>query len=244
MSIEASERENINRWSLSKEGGFFESYVVHWVDPAQEIAAVFRYNLLSSKKRDPEATVWGHFFNRKEPQQNLALKETHPLTSCQVEHELFYFSIGPSAIFQAGARGDLKNSTMSWELKFLPPILSFRHLPSPFYRLKVPAIKWLAPQLAAELSGELKIREKNFSFSSAVVSQVHLWGNGLDESWVRGHCHHFKEDPEALFEGISIPVTVKGRTMNVPLLHIVYRGHSYLVRDPVAWIKSKSSTSA
>ncbi|MBI2082081.1 MAG: hypothetical protein HYT76_00795 [Deltaproteobacteria bacterium] len=240
MSIDAGERENISRWNLSKDC-FFESYVVHWADPGQEMAASLRYILLSPQGRDPEATVWGHFFDRRDPKQNLFLKETFPLTNMQVEHEIFYFSAGASAIFQSGARGELKNKTMSWELKFLPPTRSFRYLPAPFYHLNIPAMKWIAPQLSFQLNGELKVRDKVFSFPSVIASQVHLWGKGIDDSWTWGHCRHFREDKEAFFEGLCLPVTWKRRTMIVPLLYFFYHGNEYLVRDPVAWLKSKSS---
>ncbi len=66
MSLTQAEQDNLPRW---KPNNFFESYYLKWNDPQQQVAAWLRYTLFAPLNREPEATLWGIFFDAKDPKK-------------------------------------------------------------------------------------------------------------------------------------------------------------------------------
>lgn len=239
--LSSQEKDNLTRWNGSRKG-FYEVYYLKWNDPTRGIAAWLRYTLLSPRTRPPEASLWGIFFDAKDPKNNLAIKRTFPAAEARIEREIFYFGIGPSAVFDRGARGTLSDekNRLAWEFKFGEG-LTLRHFPSPLYATPFPKTKFLAPYLSTRLTGEFTVNDRTFSLENVPAHQAHLWGTQHAASWIWGNCNAFAEDPDFCFEGLSVKVPVGARTAPpMTLLFFYWDGKFYSFNSPFRWFSNKS----
>ncbi len=245
MSLSLQEKDNLTRWD-SAQKGFYEVYYLKFNDLAQGNAAWLRYTLLAPRresKREPEVSVWGIFFDAKDPAQNAALKQTYSIRDARIEKEIFYFAAGPSAIFESGARGEIDNgrTKMSWELKFEGEGLALRHLPLPLYVGPFPKTKILAPYLSTRLSGEFSVNGRRFVLERVPAHQAHLWGTEQSESWIWGNCNTFIEDSDACFEGLSARVRIGEKfAPEMTLLFLYWKGKFYRFDSPTKWFSNRS----
>lgn len=246
MTLSHSEKDNLTRWKEGKRG-FHEVYYLKWNDPKEEVATWIRYTLLAPLNRNPELSVWAIFFDSRNPNNNRAIKKTYSVRESRIERDFFYFSAGPSAIFQRGARGELKDekSRFSWEIKFKEEnSISLKHFPLPLYWGEFPKTKFLAPHLATTLSGEFQIDDRQFKLSQVPAHQAHLWGTEQANSWVWGNCNSFSEDPNFCFEGLSAQVKVGKRlTPPMTLLFFYWEGKMYRFNSPRQWFSNQSQNS-
>ena len=242
MPLTPREQDNLTRWDESKKG-FYEVWYLKWNDPAQGIAAWLRYTLLAPLSRDPEVSVWGIFFDSKDPKKNVAIKKTYPLGDARIEREIFYFAAGPSAIFDSGARGELAEGQdkISWELKFENNALSLRPFPSLLYLGNLPKTKLVAPYLSTKISGEFVVNDRSFSLQAVPAHQAHLWGTEMADSWVWGNCNAFEEDPDFCFEGLSANIKV-GNRLSPPmtLLFFYWEAKLHRFNSPLNWVTNRS----
>lgn len=242
MALSPREKDNITRWSESQKG-FYEVYYLKWNDLAAGVAVWLRYTLLAPLNRPPEVSTWGIFFDTKNPEKNLGLKSTFPLSEARIEHDFFYFAAGSSAIFDDGARGEIVQGAnrMSWEFKFEEPCLSLRHYPFPLYFGGFPKTKFLAPYVSCRVSGEFNLNNRRFALDHLPAHQGHLWGTEMAHSWVWGNCNTFEEDPDFCFEGLSASVRMAGRTTPpMTLLFFEWEGKTYRLNSPARWLTNRS----
>lgn len=242
MSLSERERDNLTRWNPSQKG-FYEVWYLKWNDPAQGIAAWLRYTLLAPLSRDPEVSVWGIFFDSKDPKKNVAIKKTYPIGEARIEREIFYFAAGPSAIFDSGARGELVEgqNRLSWELKFQDEGLSLRHFPSLLYLGGLPKTKLVAPYLSTRISGDFVVNDRSFSLQAVPAHQAHLWGTQMADSWVWGNCNAFEEDPNFCFEGLTASARLGDRiSPPLTLLFFYWEGRLYRFNAPWSWATNQS----
>lgn len=206
MPLSPQEKDNLTRWD-GRSAPYFEAYDLSWTDPSSGIAGSFRYELEVLTGAEPVFTVTADFFDFSHPEKSTACSQRFSLGDARIEREIFYFSAGPSAIFESGARGDLpgEGGRVSWELKFQEEGLSLRHLPSPFYFGNFPKTKILAPHLSFPLSGEFSVNDRKILIENVPARQAHLWGSRRPTSWVLAHCNAFEEDRGFCFEGLSTP---------------------------------------
>ena len=257
------EQDNLTRWNESlkvdDKKGFFEIYYLKFNDLQKNIAGWLRYTLLISLDRPPEASVWAIFFDALNPKNNCAVKKTYPLSETQIEKEIFYFGVGPSAIFSQGARGDVKDGDFhfKWELKFSvaeEDRVALRHYPFPFYHTGFPKTKFLAPYLKTHISGEFSINNQTYFLDQIPAHQAHLWGREMIHSWVWGNCNTFIEDPHFCFEGLSSQLKIGSPGENgtqekeilsppLTLLYFYWEGKMYSFNSPVRWLKNTSRKS-
>lgn len=241
MALSPHEKDNLVRWDGFKKP-FYEVYYLKWNDLTQGIAGWMRYTLLAAIHRKPEASVWGIFFNAKDPRNNIGIKQTFSLGETRIEKDIFYFSAGSSAIFDGGARGDIcqNDHVMAWETKFQDG-LSLKHFPWPLYRGGFPKTKLLAPSLSTTLSGEFIVNSQKFTLSHVPAHQAHLWGTEQAASWVWGNCNTFREDPGFCFEGLSARIRM-GEKLSPPmtLLFFYWDQHLHAFNAPHHWITNQS----
>lgn len=244
MPLSPQERDNLPRWN-EKKRGFYEVYYLKWNDLAQGVAVWLRYTLLSplDKNREPEASVWAIFFDAKNPRNNRALKKNYSIREARIEKEIFYFSAGPSAIYENGARGDLTDprTHMAWEIKFQGEGLSLRHFPPPLYWGGFPKTKFLAPYLSTRISGEFVVDDRRFRLDQVPAHQAHLWGTEMAPHWIWGNCNTFTEDPEFCFEGLSARIGVAGKlSPPMTLLFFWWRNKLYRFNSPAQWFTNRT----
>ena len=241
MPLSPQEEDNVTLWKPGK-NPFYEVYYLKWNDPRQGVAAWLRYTLLARPGQEAEASIWGVFFDAKDPKATVGLKKTYSLRETRIEREIFYFSAGPSAIYDGGARGEISNekNKISWELKFEPG-LSLRPYPSLLYLTGFPKTKYVAPFVSTRLSGEFEINGQKFLLDRVPAHQGHLWGTEHATSWVWGNCNTFEEDTEFYFDGLSARMTL-GEKLSPPmtLLFFYWEGQLYSFNSPLAWRRNKS----
>ncbi len=241
MPLSPQEKDNISRWQLGRKP-FYEVYYLKFNDATQGIAGWLRYTLLSPLARDPEVSIWGIFFDAKHPENHSAIKKTYSLRESRIEKDFFYFSGGPSAIFDRGARGELieGQKKISWEVK-LEGGLALRHYPAPLYFGGFPKTKFLAPFVATKISGDFEVNGKKFILKSVPAQQAHLWGTEQAAQWVWGSCTAFDQDPNFVFEGFSAQTMISGKTMPaLTCLFFYWEGEWYRFNSPIAWAKNRS----
>ena len=165
-----------------------------------------------------------------------------PLQEARIEREIFYFSVGPTALFQSGSHGKIEadGHRMEWDLRLEGPSRSLRHLPAPFYLLPYPPTKLLAPRLSCRVSGTVSIDNRQQNLVSVPAHQAHFWGSAHPPFWAWGHCNSFREDPGAVFEGLSSVLSLAGKVQPVTLLHLTFGGKDYSFLAPWHWLRNKS----
>ncbi len=242
MPLSPQEKDNLIRWDGFQKP-FYEVYYFKWNDLSQGIAGWMRYTLLASIHRKPEASIWGIFFDARDPKNNIGIKQTFPLAETRIEKDIFYFSAGSSAIFDGGARGDIcqDHNVMAWEIKLGEEALSLRHFPWPLYLGGFPKTKLLAPSLSTTISGEFIANNQKFTLSHVPAHQAHLWGAEQAASWVWGNCNTFKEDSNFCFEGLSARVTMAEKlSPPMTLLFFYWNQKMYAFNSPHQWLMNKS----
>ena len=242
MSLSSQEHDNLTRWKEGRKG-FYEVYYLKWNDLANQRAVWLRYTLLAPINRPPEVSAWAIVFDAKNPAANFGLKKTYPISEARIEREFFYFSAGPSAIFDAGCRGELSDArnALSWEIKFEDPSQALRHYPAPLYWGSFPKTKFLAPYVTMRVSGEFIHNGQPSNLDKLPAHQAHIWGTEMGHSWYWGNCNTFEEDPNFWFEGFSARMNFGEKQtppFNVFAFH--WEDNLYRLGNPLHWIRNKS----
>lgn len=235
-----AEQDNLTRWRGQKP--FYEVYYLKFNNLAEQTALWLRYTLLAPPKRAMEASLWGIYFDAKNPHNNFFVKETFPDTQTKIEREFFYFSIGDSALFQDGARGHMKQSshTLEWDLHFTPGV-SLKHYPALMYILPLPKTRFLAPHLSMKISGSLVIDGRRTLLPDVPGHQAHLWGTEQGHRWAWANCNTFQEDPDAVFEALTAQVKIGPRlSPPISLLFFWVDGQRYAFQYPHHWFRNIS----
>ncbi|MCS7287409.1 MAG: tocopherol cyclase family protein [Anaerolineae bacterium] len=206
----ASEKDNRLRWDGSTPG-FYEVYYIKANEPAQGIALWLRYTLLAPIQGRPVAEVWGFFFDRNNPEKNLALKATYPWSEARAEPSPFRFAIGPSTLTHASAQGEIvkEGQRLRWDLHWDPNPTTVYLLPFQWmYKGPFPRTKVLSPNFNIRLNGVLEVNEQRYLLEKAPGQQAHLWGARHAERWIWGHCNVFAGDAPLVWEGLSAQVAL------------------------------------
>lgn len=243
MGLSQAEKDNVTRWDGARKG-FYEVYYLKWNDTEAGTAGWIRYTLDAPQKGPPLPSLWAIFFDAKDPTRNVALKHTVPLSDLRIERDLFYFGLGPSAIYQMGARGEIADDShrISWELKFDDEGISLRHFPSLLYYGGFPRTKFLAPHLSTRISGEFNVDGRPLTLKGVPAHQAHLWGKEMAHSWAWSNCNTFREDPSFCFEGLTAQVQTGGRlSPPLTLLFFLWEGKLYRFNSPRQWFRNKST---
>ena len=238
--LSSEEKNNLSQWIGQKP--FYEVYYLKFNNLKDETALWLRYTLLVPKKREPEASLWGIFFDAKNPANNFFIKETVSAKQFKIERDFFYFSIGESSLFQDGAVGQMKQSshTLQWDLHFSHET-SLNHYPSPLYLLPYPKTKFLAPHLSMRVSGSVLIDGKRMLLDNVPGHQAHLWGTGQATRWAWANCNTFVEDPTAVFEGLTTQVKIGPRlSPPLPLFFFQIGGKHYAFNHSYHWKRNIS----
>ncbi|MFN3928041.1 MAG: tocopherol cyclase family protein [Thermoflexus sp.] len=239
-----SEQDNRLRWD-GRTPGFYEVYYLKANDPARGIALWLRYTLLAPQRGDPVAELWGFFFDRNHPDQNLALKATYPWSEARVEPTPFRFAIGPAVLTHTGAQGEIVQNgrRLRWDLRWAPNpatvyLLPFRWM----YRGPFPRTKVLSPNFDIRLHGVLEADDQRYPLVGAPGQQAHLWGTRYAERWIWGHCNAFTEGTEVAWEGLSAQVALGPLRLPMLTLFVLRMGNQWIFLNGLgALVRNRSS---
>lgn len=210
---------------------FFETYTLVLNHPQKNWSLWVKYliNNPDASSKNGRASVCAGFLD--ENGQKLSLKEDYELIKHDIVHANQFISIRDSSLSLADAMGCVqqKQNCIKWELGFEDPVISNRPYPNSwFYRLAIPRTKFVTPRLKSHVSGQIYVNNQKKELSHLKVHQNHHFGEGLTQNWAKVHCIHFKDNPEAYFEALTIVPSVKNRHLRP--LHFVrlnFQGESY-----------------
>lgn len=240
-----AEAANLTRFD-GERAGFYEVYFVEVQDPDNHSGLWVRYTLCSPTKgvEHAVAELWGMYFDRRDPSKNMALKKTVPLSSTSIGRHEFRFQIEDAEINQTGCRGKLVggDKTLEWDLKWGDDHV-MHHLPfEAMYTAPIPKTKVNSPHYDLRASGHYGAHGDRWEIDGASGQQSHLWGTQHARRWIWSHCNTFKEDPTAIFEGLTAHIKV-GPVPVPPLtfFSLRYKGRDYVFNSPKQLLRHNES---
>ena len=226
--------DNETDWD-GKKRGHYEVYYLKWNHLKTQTAVWLRYTLHVpiAGCGEPTASLWGIFFDAKDLTQNQALKSTFPIHAWKATRNPFSFHVGTAVLTDGSAKGRIENKErfFEWDLKWDPSPETICYLPYPWlYKAPLPKTKVLTPNIDVRFRGTFRTQRETFVCEGEPGEQTHIWGIKHAERWVWGHCNIFKEDPHAVFWGLSAQIPI-GPWVTPPLsvFYFRYRGGEYLV---------------
>jgi len=245
VDVLASKQANLTRWD-GRQRGFYEVYYLKVNDPTSGTALWVRYTLLAPRRAQdrPVAELWAIFFDRHNPQRNLALKRTYAVARATIGPAPWFLRIGEAVLEHGRAVGGLADDrdVITWSLAWEPSAQPFYHFPRPaLYRGGFPKTKVLAPNLAVPMRGSYSAHGVTYHLDDAPGHQAHLWGVRQGLRWTWGNCNSFLEDPSAAFEGLSAQVQLG--PLPSPLMTVCafrYQGQWYVYNDLSRWLINRS----
>lgn len=229
--------ERANRVRFRGQRGFYEVYFVEVQDRALETGLWLRYTLRSPTRasEDPIAEVWAMHFHRREPEKKLALKATVPFDLARIERERLLFSIAGCELTHAGCRGALERDgrRLSWDLAWEEGS-TLLHFPyASMYRGPFPRTKLVSPNFDFRARGRYSVDSETRELDDVPGQQSHIWGTKHAHRWIWAHANTFREEPHAVFEGLTAqikvgPVVIPALTM----FALRYKGRDYVFNAP------------
>jgi hypothetical protein len=178
-----------------------EAYYFLWNDPVEQLSMVVRYVLSGHAN---QAQIWAWFRDRKNPTCDVAIIQQYPLDIVTVSKDRLHMEIGPSGIQEKTFWGEVSSNAnkVKWYFDIDPKnIIGINRVPCmeqyDFYP------KFASPYCKHTLSGTVTVNGHEYNVSQVHGSDGHYWNTHNLRSWNWGNCVNFKEDTNALFEGIS-----------------------------------------
>ncbi|MBI4208143.1 MAG: hypothetical protein HY538_00350 [Deltaproteobacteria bacterium] len=231
-SLDSSTNETV--WDR-KRRGHYEVYYLKWNHLKTRTAVWLRYTLHVpvAGGGEPTVSLWGIFFDAKDPSKNQALKSTSVIQDWISKKNPFSFWIDTAVLTDRSAKGRIEENGkfFEWDLQWDPNPDTICYLPYAWlYKAPLPKTKVLTPNIDIRFHGTFRTQDQTFVCEGEPGEQTHIWGVKHAQRWVWGHCNTFKEDPSAVFWGLSAQIPI-GSWITPPLsvFYFRYRGGEYLV---------------
>lgn len=197
-------KHNIFNFDKTKDNDYEAQYLL-WNDSKQGISMMFRYALLKKPtSAESGISVWGTFWDKNNPQNNVGIIESWPLSYLSIEQNKMGLTVADSGVNQNEAWGTVSNEQqkLSWHfdidksnafaldrLRDVRDLNFFPNFASDYCRHKI--------------SGWIKVNDDRYEIEDINSSDGHY--NNIQNlmTWSWGNCVNFKEDPDFIFEGIS-----------------------------------------
>lgn len=243
-SITDAEAANITRWK--GEPGRYEVYYIKFNHVESSTAYWIRYTLLVPLSGSAVAELWAIFFDSKDPSNNRAVKNTFPISETEIKRDRFLFRVSDAGISQTGAHGGIKGKegAIRWDLRFEPVLQAFYHLPYKImYNTAVPKTKAVSPNFSIRIYGKVEVNGKTYECNGEPGQQTHLWGTKHAEKWTWANSSIFKEDSNAIFEGLSAQIKIGNRlSPGLTLFFIRCLGKDYYLNGIVQLFRNRSDS--
>lgn len=209
-----SEADNFVIWDKIKcaTSGHVESYFLKCNDPQQNAALWLKFTIYAPKGA-PEKTVgevWGIFFDVKNPNNNVGIKETYPIETCVLGKDSVHVEIGKSYFKHGETKGEITNkdgAVIRWSIKFTTDKPPLHHFPiAKMYTAKIPKSKAKSPHPDSRFSGGFNVSGRSFIFKNIPGMQGHNWGSEHANTYAWAHCNAFENEDGVYFEGFSSKV--------------------------------------
>lgn len=184
----------------------YEAHYILWNDPQQQIAMMFRYVLLKNPEaNDSSVQVWGCFWDKNNPQNDIGLIKRYPLEELSISQDGHCVKMANSGIFDQKSWGDIATDTqqLRWEFEVdsssciaidrFPDVAQYQFFP-----------KFSSPACKSKLSGWVEVNGTRYEINKVNASDGHYSNIQNMVAWQWGNCVNFQEDRDFLFEGISV----------------------------------------
>jgi hypothetical protein len=229
---------NAPRWD--GRAGFYEVWYLTLTDRATGVGAWIRYTLLAptaASGRESCASLW--FLTMDPGAAPLARKATFPRAELALAAHPFRVSIGPGTLDARGMRGAFED--VAWDLRWEGAGRAYRHVHPVLERARVATTVLTLPHADLEVSGALRVGERELRLEGARGGQAHLWGTKHASRWSWAHCNDFDGDGDAFVDGVSVWVPRLGRQLG-PSTPVVARvdGADVISTSPLRVVRNRS----
>jgi len=196
---------NTFSFDKSKENDYEVHYFL-WNDPKQGISMMFRYELVKRPSiEDSTAAVWGTFWDNNISDNNVGLIQYSPINHLNISKSKKQIDIGESGMTDQKAWGKINNDNIFLEWDF--DIDTTNALP--VNRIENLGKTSFLPNFSSDycrhkLSGWIKVNGHHYEINHLNASDGHYSNIQNLFSWTWGNCVNFIDEPDFVFEGISI----------------------------------------
>lgn len=220
--------------------GHYEVHYLTLTDAATGVGIWIRYTLRAPAGRaagPPESALWFLAMDPRPGHEPLfARRETFPVAQGPRDGGgPFELRVGPGRLTDQGACGQLRDC--SWELRFLPSRLSYRHV-HPLLR-RAARTELALPQADLEIEGSVRFGEQEILLVGARGAQAHLWGSAHAPRWAWMHCNDFLDAegeplPGTVLDAVSVFLERGGRQLG-PATPVIGRieGEDFISNSPL-----------
>lgn len=196
---------NLFLFDQSKENDYEVHYFL-WNDPKQGISMMFRYEMVKRPSfEDSTAAVWGTFWDNNISDNNVGLIQYAPVDQLYIAEDKKQIDIGESGMNKQKAWGKISNDQASFEWSF--DIDATNAIP--VNRIENLGKTTFLPNFSSDycrskLNGWVNVNGHRYEINDLKASDGHYSNIQNLFSWTWGNCVNFKDDPDFVFEGISI----------------------------------------
>ncbi|HEX2016519.1 MAG TPA: hypothetical protein VGN69_07475 [Solirubrobacteraceae bacterium] len=212
---------NALRWT--GEPGHYEVYYLSVTDPSSGWGVWIRYTMLAPtgpRGQPATASLWlmamppSQTQRGPAPGEPLGRKVDYPIGELRAESAPFALSIGEATLSNRGMRGAFAD--VAWELSWEPRLAAYHHVHPVLSRLGVAQTTLTLPHADLEVSGTVRLGERQLELDGARGGQAHLWGSKHARRWAWAHCNALcgldgGPRPGSFVDGVSVFVSRLGR---------------------------------
>jgi len=191
------------RYVPGTQDGHYESYFQRANHPQRPLAFWIRYTIFSPKGRAADAVgeLWAIYFDG-EKGRITAVKEVHPLSTCQFSTEKLDVRIGSADLNRKGLQGAASDNghTLQWSLRYEGMQSPLLLLPQSLYAVGFPKAKALVGTPNAMFDGLLIVDGQLVKIDRWLGSQNHNWGSQHTDTYAWGQVAGFDNAPDVFLE--------------------------------------------
>ncbi len=236
---------NACRFNPAKSGGHVESYFIKLNATGERRALWLKATILKKPGQDPVAEAWAIAFDPSG--EHVAVKEEHPFSRASFSPREFDVKVHQIWFDHGHLEGSVSSQghTIEWSLDMTTAVPALVPLPSRrMYADDVPNSKLVTPHPDSTFDGHYLVDGQRVEVKGWRGMQGHNWGRRHAELYGWGHCNHWDDVDDLVFEGVSARVKlgpVLAPTMT--LLVVWYRGVHYHLTSPGALWKARGDVS-
>lgn len=188
----------------------YESWFLRANHPSKAQAFWIRYTLFVPKDKRPAlGELWAIWFDG-EQNKVVAVKEEHPLDSCEFDYEQMRVRIGASHLSSLQLDGSASHNghEISWDLSYAGDSSTLLFLPENLYPTRLPKAKSVISRPQVKLSGKLIVDGEEMLIEGWPGSENHNWGSQHTDRYAWGQVAAFDNAPNAFLECITAQVKV------------------------------------
>lgn len=191
------------RYVPGTQDGHYESYFQRANHPQRPLAFWIRYTIFSPKGRPDDAVgeLWAIYFDG-EKGRITAVKEVHPLSTCQFSAEKLDMRIGSADLNRKELQGLAADNghTLQWSLRYEGMQSPLLLLPQSLYASGFPKAKALVGTPNAMFDGVLIVDGQLVKIERWQGSQNHNWGSKHTDTYAWGQVAGFDNAPDVFLE--------------------------------------------